>query len=655
MIGRQAAMRAMRTVVSVVMVMSCVMMVQADVKPQRDFNLQRFAGRWYRVGLAYDSPSFIPFRDKLKASMGIITPLTNGNVNLTMFDATPHGCLSKLYQYEKTNVPGQFTYFSSRSQMDSRMQEAVSLVSLLVLGSAWTLQGVHVLPETLVLTQANFDLDQFMGRWYEVAVVSTCPHYMKRFGADIDSYVVQTNYDEYAMMLLLGTEKPSGKESITAKLYTRTTDVTPVVLDKFTHLVTQLGMKLFIMNPNTTNPPTPLHLTIFPGECVPGESEKEPTNQPQVQCLRHKSPQRRVSGQVAKMQKVILVLLVLGWTWTIEGVPVLPEPLYSTQENFELDRFLGTWYDVALATSCPHVQRYKGEMAIGKTVLQKSSSDNKLTLTKTGLRRGTCREYSGEYELTDIPGRFLYLSKYGSEVDSYVVHTNYDEYAIMIMSKQMSSGEKSTSMKLYSRTRSVRTSLLEDFKTLVTQEGMSNETIFIKQDKGECVPGEEVEQAPAHREPQRVRRQVVEMPLVMADEGSGEPEPDFMDFKGTEACGAPPETGPCFGMHQRYYYNATSLSCQLFNYGGCLGNQNNFKTERDCLQKCRTEAVCRLPMAAEPCTGQPSIWAFDSSAGLCVAYKQGFCQTNSNKFYTKAECEEYCGVVKDDGDLLEAN
>ncbi|XP_041667452.1 prostaglandin D2 synthase a [Cheilinus undulatus] len=104
------------TVVAVVMVM-CGMMAHADVRPQRDFNLQRFAGNWYRVGLAYDSPRFAPFRDKLKASMGTITPLTNGNVNLTMWDATPYGCVSRVYQYEKTNTPGQFTYFSTRHNM----------------------------------------------------------------------------------------------------------------------------------------------------------------------------------------------------------------------------------------------------------------------------------------------------------------------------------------------------------------------------------------------------------------------------------------------------------------------------------------------------------------------------------------------------------
>ncbi|XP_069559718.1 neutrophil gelatinase-associated lipocalin isoform X1 [Brachyistius frenatus] len=108
----------MRTTVgAVAMVMLCVLMVHADVKPQRDFNLQRFAGRWYRVGLAYDSPSFVPYRDKLRASMGTITPLPNGNVNLTMWDITPAGCRSKVYQYEKTSVPGQFTYFSTRHNM----------------------------------------------------------------------------------------------------------------------------------------------------------------------------------------------------------------------------------------------------------------------------------------------------------------------------------------------------------------------------------------------------------------------------------------------------------------------------------------------------------------------------------------------------------
>nr|XP_004538346.1 prostaglandin-H2 D-isomerase-like [Maylandia zebra] len=102
---------------TVAMVMLCMMMVHANVKPQKDFSLQKFAGKWYRVGVAYDSPRFVPFRRIIKASMGTITPLPNGNANLTMWEATSFGCVIKRYQYERTSVPGQFTYFSARHNM----------------------------------------------------------------------------------------------------------------------------------------------------------------------------------------------------------------------------------------------------------------------------------------------------------------------------------------------------------------------------------------------------------------------------------------------------------------------------------------------------------------------------------------------------------
>ncbi|XP_026154073.1 protein AMBP [Mastacembelus armatus] len=353
------------------------------------------------------------------------------------------------------------------------------------------------------------------------------------------------------------------------------------------------------------------------------------------------------------MQKTVLLvsLLILGWSWSLMGLPVLTEPLYPTQENFDLARFLGTWHDVAMASTSPHRQRHSGSAAIGKLVLLSGTTEGKLKMTRTVLRHGVCKEISGDYEVT-TPGRFFYhVAKWGADVDAYVVHTNYNEYAIVIMSKQKSSGEKSISVKLYSRTMDVRPTVLDDFKTLVRQQGMSDSAIIIKENKGDCVPGEQVAQPTTRPEPQRVRRNVVPSLAPADEEGSG----DTPLFNSTESCGVAPDTGPCFGLHQRYYYNSSSMSCELFKYGGCMGNKNNFETERECLQRCRTEAVCHLPMMAQPCTGQPSIWAFDSTAGLCVSYKQNFCQGNSNKFYSKAECEEYCGVVKDDAELLKTN
>uniref|UniRef100_A0A665X0X7 Protein AMBP n=1 Tax=Echeneis naucrates TaxID=173247 RepID=A0A665X0X7_ECHNA len=342
------------------------------------------------------------------------------------------------------------------------------------------------------------------------------------------------------------------------------------------------------------------------------------------------------------MQKVILVpLLILGWTWTLNGFAILPEPLYPTQENFDLAQFLGTWHDVAVATSCPHMQRHRTDAAIGKLILQRGSSEDKLKMTRTVQRSGICREISGDYELTTTPGRFSYhVAKYASDVDAYVVHTNYNEYGIVIMSMKRSSGQTSISLKLYSRTMEVRDTVLEDFKTLVKEQGMSDDTIIIKQNKGDCVPGEVVAE-PARPEPQV---HFIHLTCVVRQ---------CIIYLFNNCCFSP-DTGPCFGLHYRYYYNASSMSCDLFKYGGCLGNQNNFVDERECLQRCRTEAVCRLPLAPSPCTGKPLIWAFDSTIGVCVPYKQGYCQTNGNKFYSKAECAEYCGV-KEDGEIMQSS
>uniref|UniRef100_A0A3P8ZNI2 Protein AMBP n=1 Tax=Esox lucius TaxID=8010 RepID=A0A3P8ZNI2_ESOLU len=354
------------------------------------------------------------------------------------------------------------------------------------------------------------------------------------------------------------------------------------------------------------------------------------------------------------MHQSSTLVILLGFVGLLHGVPVLTDPLYTTQENFDLSKFMGKWHDIAVASTCPWMQRHKGDAAIGTLELQTGSTEGKISMTRKMKKLGTCKQISGEYQITDTPGRFTYhVAKWGADVDAYVVHTNYDEYAIVLMSKQKTGGEKTKSAKLYSRTMEVRDTILDDFKRLVKEQGMADDTVVVKQNKGECIPGVETVQTEPQPDITRTKRNVV-LSEPATDEGSGMSENTTL-FS-AESCKASPDVGPCFGMVQRYFYNSTSMSCQLFSYGGCSGNQNNFVTERDCLQSCRTEAACRLPMDAQPCTGQPQIWAFDSNSGLCLAYKKGYCQNNSNKFYSKRECDEYCGVTKDgEGEFFKAN
>lgn len=52
-------------------------------------------------------------------------------------------------------------------------------------------------------------------------------------------------------------------------------------------------------------------------------------------------------------------------------------------------------------------------------------------------------------------------------------------------------------------------------------------------------------------------------------------------------CREPQDVGPCSDYTVRWWYNRATNRCQQFVYGGCLGNENNFETERACLQRCR--------------------------------------------------------------------
>lgn len=51
-------------------------------------------------------------------------------------------------------------------------------------------------------------------------------------------------------------------------------------------------------------------------------------------------------------------------------------------------------------------------------------------------------------------------------------------------------------------------------------------------------------------------------------------------------CSLPPEVGPCDALIMRWYWDLDQQGCRYFNYGGCMGNANNFATQADCEDAC---------------------------------------------------------------------
>ncbi|NXN63088.1 TFPI1 inhibitor, partial [Himantopus himantopus] len=110
---------------------------------------------------------------------------------------------------------------------------------------------------------------------------------------------------------------------------------------------------------------------------------------------------------------------------------------------------------------------------------------------------------------------------------------------------------------------------------------------------------------------------------------------------GHSICAMKADEGPCKAIHIRYYFNIQSRECEIFEYGGCHGNENNFLTLEECQKKCGPN-FCFHEKDPGICRGYFSRYFYNKETKTCEVFKYGGCLGNQNNFKNLEECQITC-------------
>ncbi|NWR75630.1 TFPI1 inhibitor, partial [Centropus unirufus] len=128
------------------------------------------------------------------------------------------------------------------------------------------------------------------------------------------------------------------------------------------------------------------------------------------------------------------------------------------------------------------------------------------------------------------------------------------------------------------------------------------------------------------------------------------------------------DPGICRGYFSRYFYNKETKICEVFKYGGCLGNQNNFKNLEECQTTCQGNckflfslflvlflhevlyfeepppipSLCMTPMDRGLCRARELRFFYNYSTGRCHSFSYSGCGGNENNFTSRKSCLRIC-------------
>ncbi|KAI1705793.1 kunitz/Bovine pancreatic trypsin inhibitor domain-containing protein [Ditylenchus destructor] len=110
-------------------------------------------------------------------------------------------------------------------------------------------------------------------------------------------------------------------------------------------------------------------------------------------------------------------------------------------------------------------------------------------------------------------------------------------------------------------------------------------------------------------------------------------------------CAYLPDWGECNHLRYVWFYNLSSGGCEQFLWGGCGGNPNRFATFELCQITCEmaTDDLCLDKLdRGQWCKSMSNRYYFDADSNSCKGFHYTGCGQSRNNFRSLKECEQRC-------------
>ncbi|NWH57717.1 LCN15 protein, partial [Geococcyx californianus] len=153
------------------------------------------------------------------------------------------------------------------------------------------------------------------------------------------------------------------------------------------------------------------------------------------------------------------------------------------QPDFKTEKFAGTWHLTAAASNCPVFLKMK-DMLKSSTATINSTPEGDLSVKLLWPMLDKCQKFDLLFQQSGRAGHYTGMSAPENR-DLRVVETDYSSFAIVYQC-QLKGLEPSTSLQLFLREQDPSPELLQKFKQLLSSVGLTEDTMVVLPESGEC-------------------------------------------------------------------------------------------------------------------------------------------------------------------------